>query len=210
VKHAVWYFDFISPFAYLHAMQIRTLPCTIEPRPVLLAGLLDHWGQKGPAEIEGKRASMYRYLNWHAAKLGIPFRMPASHPFNPLPYLRLAIALKCDMDAIRTIFEALYTTADDPADPATWSRVCRQLRVDDGDAAVSQPWVKSTLRDNFEAALASGVFGVPTMVVDGTLFWGEDSLPMLRDYLENPRLFETSEMQRLTEIQASAVRKPSH
>jgi 2-hydroxychromene-2-carboxylate isomerase len=146
MKHAIWYFDFVSPFAYLHATQIRALPCTIEPRPVLLAGLLNHWGQKGPAEIESKRAAMYRHLNWVAAKRGIPFRMPASHPFNPLPYLRLAIALKCDMDAIGVIFEALYTTAEDPADPAVWSRVCRQLGVEDGDAAVSQSWVKTTLR----------------------------------------------------------------
>jgi hypothetical protein len=68
--------------------------------------------------------------------------------------------------------------------------------------------VKTTLRENFDAALASGVFGVPTMVVDGILFWGEDSLPMLRDYLDNPGLFDSVEMQRLNEIQASAVRKP--
>jgi 2-hydroxychromene-2-carboxylate isomerase len=208
VKHAIWYFDFVSPFAYLHAAQIRALPCTIEPRPVLFAALLDHWGQKGPAEIESKRAYTYRYLEWLAAKRGIRFRMPATHPFNPLPFLRLAVALKSDMNVIASIFESLYTTAEDPADASVWARLCQQLGVDDGKAVVSQDWVKVALRENFEAALASGVFGVPTLVVDGFLFWGEDSLPMLRDYLENPELLRRSEMERLGRIRASAVRKP--
>jgi 2-hydroxychromene-2-carboxylate isomerase len=182
VKQAIWYFDFISPFAYLHAAQLATLPCRIEPRPVLFAALLGHWGQKGPAEIEGKRTYTYRYLQWLAAQRGIPLRMPASHPFNPLPYLRLAVALKGDVAGINTIFEALYTTAEDPADAAVWTSLCKRLGVEDGNAAVSQPWVKTTLRENFGAAIAAGVFGVPTLVVDGVLFWGEDSLPMLRDY----------------------------
>jgi 2-hydroxychromene-2-carboxylate isomerase len=206
MKHAVWYFDFVSPFAYLHAAQLRTLPCTIEPRPVLLAGLLDHWGQRGPAEIESKRIWTYRYLEWVAAKRGIPFRMPATHPFNPLPYLRLAIALNSDTKAIATIFESLYTTAADPADPTVFGSVCERLGVKDGDAVVSQAWVKSSLRDNFESAIAAGVFGVPTLVIDGFLFWGEDALPMVRDSLDNSAVLRTAEMQRLEGIRPSAMR----
>jgi len=207
VKHAIWYFDFVSPFAYLHAAQIHTLACSIEPRPVLFAGLLDHWGQKGPAEIEGKRTYTYRYLQWLASRRGIPFRMPATHPFNPLPFLRLAIALECDMKAIAQIFEFLYTRAEDPSSPEAWAQLCRQLGVDDGHVLVSQPRVKSGLRQNFEHAIGSGVFGVPTVVVDDRLFWGEDSLEMLRDYLNDPTLFDSAEMQRASTIKASAARR---
>jgi 2-hydroxychromene-2-carboxylate isomerase len=207
VKQAIWYFDFVSPFAYLHAAQLATLSCRIQPRPVLFAALLDHWGQKGPAEIESKRAYTYRYLQWVAAKRGIPFRMPATHPFNPLPFLRLAVAVKADLAVINTIFEALYTTAEDPSDPALWASLCSRLGVEDGNAVASQPWVKGALRDNFDAAIAAGVFGVPTVVVDGLVFWGEDSLPMLRDYLANPELMRTAEMERVAGIRASATRK---
>ena len=55
--HADWYFDFVSPFAYLQLMDFKRLPDSlgIRYRPVLFAGLLGHWGQKGPAEIPDKR-----------------------------------------------------------------------------------------------------------------------------------------------------------
>ena len=53
MRPAVWYFDFVSPFSYLALHRLAELPAglAIEFRPVLFAGLLDHWGQKGPAEI---------------------------------------------------------------------------------------------------------------------------------------------------------------
>src|SRR5689334_10438458 len=83
---ADWYFDFISPFAYLQSEQLERLHpyVQIRYRPVLFAGLLKHWGQKGPAEIVPKRQFTFEFALWQAAKLGIPFKMPPAHPFNPL------------------------------------------------------------------------------------------------------------------------------
>jgi hypothetical protein len=94
MSQADWYFDFISPYAYLGLMRLRELPQDLEIRyrPVLFAGLLNHWEQKGPAEIAPKRSWTYRSCTWWASAHGIPFRFPAAHPFNSLPYLRLAIA----------------------------------------------------------------------------------------------------------------------
>ena len=56
-RKAKWYFDFISPFAYFHLklLQARRVQIELEPVPVLFAGILKSWGQKGPAEIEPKR-----------------------------------------------------------------------------------------------------------------------------------------------------------
>jgi 2-hydroxychromene-2-carboxylate isomerase len=89
-----WYFDFISPYAYLGMLRLGELPQEFEVRyrPVLFAGLLNHWQQKGPAEISPKRSWTYRSCTWWATRQGIPFRFPAAHPFNSLPYLCLAIA----------------------------------------------------------------------------------------------------------------------
>ena len=85
-----WYFDFISPYAWFAFLRLDELPADVDLRmkPVLFAGLLNHWGQKGPAEIPAKRIWTYRSCAWTAQSLGIPFQAPAAHPFNPLPYLR--------------------------------------------------------------------------------------------------------------------------
>ena len=80
-----WYFDFVSPYSYIALHRLRELPQPVTYKPVLFAGLLNHWGQKGPAEIPAKRRWTYRWCTWWAASLGIPFRFPAAHPFNPLP-----------------------------------------------------------------------------------------------------------------------------
>ena len=63
MRRLVWYFDVISPYAYLQHNQLDNLPTEleIERKPVLFAGLLDHWGHLGPAEIPKKRTFTYRY-----------------------------------------------------------------------------------------------------------------------------------------------------
>jgi 2-hydroxychromene-2-carboxylate isomerase len=50
--------------------------------------------------------------------------------------------------------------------------------------------VKAQLRQNTEAAVALGLFGVPSLVVDGKLFWGMDALPMVRAYLTGDDWFD--------------------
>ena len=63
-----WYFDFISPFAYIQHCQFDRLPkdVTVEYKPILLAGLLNHWENVGPAEIEPKRVFTYKHCYWLA------------------------------------------------------------------------------------------------------------------------------------------------
>ena len=132
MRSALLYFDFISPFAYICVHRLKELPAdlSIEFRPVLFAGLLGHWGQKGPAEIASKRRYTYRWCNWWAKRLGIPFRFPAGHPFNPLHHLRLAIACGSRPEVVRKIFDSLWTGAGDPANPITFSKLAQSLGVD--------------------------------------------------------------------------------
>ena len=95
-----WYFDFVSPYSYIALHRLEELPAPVAYKPVLFAGLLNHWGQKGPAEIPAKRRWTYRWCIWWAKSLGIPFRFPAAHPFNPLPHLRLALACGSRPEAV--------------------------------------------------------------------------------------------------------------
>jgi len=202
-----WYFDFVSPFSYLCLHRLKELPAGLEIayRPVLFAGLLDRWGQKGPAEIATKRRYTYRWCHWWAQSLGIPFRFPAGHPFNPLAHLRLAIATGCTPEAVRRVFDSLWTTGADPADPAAFAALAGSLGVP--EARLGAQEIKDALRQNTEEAATRGVFGVPTFEVDGELFWGADSFEFLRAYLTDPSVLANDEMRRLDGLPVSAARK---
>jgi 2-hydroxychromene-2-carboxylate isomerase len=156
----VWYFDFISPYAYLGLHALRRLPkgTHLEYRPILFAGLLKHFGQKGPAEIAPKRKWTYRSCIWLARQSQIPFRMPAAHPFNSLASLRLAVAAGSTLIAIETIFNALWTTGSNPGDPTMVERLAGQLGAP--LERLSDARVKDELRVNTQRAVQSGVFGV--------------------------------------------------
>src|SRR5690606_33030586 len=128
------------------------------------AGLLNHWGHKGPAEIPPKRVFTFQYCAWWAGRRGVPFRLPPGHPFNPLGALRLAIALDAREEAVGEIFDFVWAEGRDVGDPRAWAELVRRLGVGEADALVARAEVKQRLRDNTERAIAAGVYGVPTLV----------------------------------------------
>ena len=86
-----WYFDVVSPYAYLQLADLNQLLSTVSvvPKPVLLGALLKETGIKAPAAIHAKRLHLYQQCAWLARARGIPFVMPPRHPFNSLAALRL-------------------------------------------------------------------------------------------------------------------------
>lgn len=189
-----WYFDFVSPFAYLQCERLAGLPSRLSVRykPVLFAALLDAHGQKGPAEIPGKRAFTYRFVVWQARQLGVPIKFPHVHPFNPLPLLRLALAC-CDAGGtpnrhvVETLMRHVWRGGAEAGDPARL-RALSEALAPRRDPAGDE--VKAELRRWSDEALARGVFGVPTFDLDGRLFWGLDALPMLRAALHGDAWFD--------------------
>ena len=195
MKHITFYLDFISPFAYLAFEQLpvalKGLSYSVIHKPVLFGAILKHHGQLGPAEIAPKRDWTYRHVLWLAHSLGVPLQMPASHPFNPLGLLRLAIA--CDVDGTpnryvcETLFRHVWCGGAEASDAVRLQTVTEQLAP---KRASNSDEVKATLKANTDEAIKRGVFGVPTFEVDGKLFWGVDVLPMLRAYLLGDVWFE--------------------
>lgn len=195
MKRITFWFDVVSPFAYLAFERLpqvlEGVSHEVEYRPVLFAALLQRWGHKGPAEIEPKRAWTFRHVHWLAQRHGIPLQTPSMHPFNPLPLLRLALAAG-DWGPNRRVVEALFhhvwrgggADAVDPARLAALHAELAPARDPAGDET------KLALRRSTDEALAAGVFGVPSFVVDGRLFWGLDSLEMLRDALTGGAWFD--------------------
>jgi len=206
MRRVTWYFDFISPYAYfsLHTLERLGTEVEVQYEPVLLAGLLNHWGQKGPAEIPAKRVWTYRSCVWWAQQNNLPFRVPAAHPFNPLPYLRLSIAAGNSPAAVRTIFDGLWTSGVDPADPGAVVSLAASVGIP--LERIADPAVKSALRESTERAVQKGVFGVPTFGIDDHLFWGNDSLDFVIAYLRDPSIMETDDMQRIDTLPVGVSR----
>lgn len=195
MKTIHFYFDFISPYAWL---GFDALPRALEGishrvvhKPVLFAAMLKHHGQLGPAEIPAKRYWTYRQVLWLARQQGTPLQLPAMHPFNPLGLLRLATACDADGEPSRyvceKIFRHVWCTGQEAADLVRLAALSAELTPAQ-DPGSDQ--VKQTLQACSQEAIALGVFGVPSWVVDGRVFWGQDALPMLRAYLQGDAWFD--------------------
>lgn len=195
-----WYFDFISPFAYLQWPRVRALmgEFPIEPTPILFAGVLDAMAHKGPAEIPGKREFTYRHVLWQAREAGVPLRFPPAHPFNPLAALRLCLAAQDRVAAIDAIYDWIWAQGRAGDSETALNEVRLRLGVAEGAAA--DPGVKSMLRSNTEQAVAAGVFGVPTLALGKDLFWGNDAHEFAVAALRDPALLQQPEMRRVAEL----------
>jgi 2-hydroxychromene-2-carboxylate isomerase len=208
MRTAPWYFDFISPFAYLQWAQRAAFAgaLELEPVPILFAKLLDHWGQKGPAEIAAKRTFTYQFVHWRARRAGVPLVFPPAHPFNPLAALRLCLAAGATEAAVDAIFAHVWRDGRAADTPDALAPVAAALGVADAAAATSDARVKHALRDHTERAIASGVYGVPTIALDGHLFWGEDATPMVLDYLAGRLDLGSPELRRVATLPQAAAR----
>lgn len=206
---ATWYFDFVSPYAYLQSRLLHKFKgkAAIAMKPVLFAGLLGHWKNVGPAEFPPKRVWTYRFCTWFARDHGIPFKFPPRHPFNPLKPLRLAVARGAAPETVHAIFDFIWAEGRDPTDPVEWLALGMRLGLTDPDAAAERPEAKEALRANTDAAIAAGVFGVPSFVVGGEVFWGVDATDFVLQYLENPKLLHDPEFKRVSTLPAGAERK---
>lgn len=208
---ADWYFDFVSPFSYLQCEQLPTLERSIRIRyrPVLFAALLAAHGHKGPAEIASKRRFTYRFVVWQAAKLGIPLKFPAEHPFNPLALLRLAIAADCEPSAVRRIFRFVWRDGRLGDLPIEWAELISELDIPDAASRIASSEVKDALKKNTDDAIARGVFGVPTLAIGDELFWGVDATAMAADYVAQGCKFTDAEMTRVASLPAGVQRDVS-
>jgi 2-hydroxychromene-2-carboxylate isomerase len=209
-------FDYVSPYAYLASTRIRALAdrhgCAVEPIPVLFAAMLDASGARGPAEIPLKRDYMHRDVVRLAASLGVPIEPPASHPFNPLAALRVTTCVE-DTAARWRLVDALYRAAWVEGRRVDQAEIVAEVATRAGfdGAALAQrstsPEVKTALRTVTEEAIAAGVFGVPTMLARGELFWGVDSLALLDRFLGGENVTGAGRMAGWRALQPSATRR---
>jgi 2-hydroxychromene-2-carboxylate isomerase len=213
MKTITFYLDFISPYAWLAFKALpealQGISHRVEHRPVLFGAMLKHHGQLGPAEIASKRDWTYRQVLWLAHQQGVELKLPAAHPFNPLGLLRLAVA--CDAQGTpnryvcEQVFRHVWCSGQDAADAQRLAALTAELQP---ARDVASPEVKQALQANTEQAIALGLFGVPSFVVDDKVFWGLDALPMLRAYLLGNPWFEGPDWDAVNHTRVGVRRNP--
>lgn len=207
------WFDPISPYAWLAARQLDRIDAlaAVRGRPVLFAGLLDHHGNVGPAEIPSKRAYTFRDVVRTADRLGLRVEGPPAHPFNPLTALRACVSIDDDASRRRlavALMDAAWAEGRDLESSDVVRDVAARVGLD-ADAIVAatrEPAIKQRLFDATQEAIAAGVFGVPSFVVEGEVFWGSDRLDALLHRLAGHRLDEGA-LAKILARPASATRR---
>ena len=219
MKEIHFYFDFISPYAWL---AFKALPQSLEGisyrvhyHPVVFGAMLKHHGQLGPAEMPGKRDWTYRQVMWLAKQQGTDLQMPASHPFNSLSLLRLAVAASDNGEpnryVVESIFKHVWCTGLEASDAERLEALQLHL-LSQANVSLKDPQsveVKQLLQQQTQQTIDLGLFGVPSVVVNGQVFWGQDALPMLRAYLQGDAWFESADWLDVGKLPVGIRRTPA-
>jgi 2-hydroxychromene-2-carboxylate isomerase len=214
MKQVEFYFDYVSPYAWLAAHQLGGMreSATFRFVPVLFAGLLDHHSNVGPAEIPAKRRYTFMDAQRWAVHLGLQFRSPPAHPFNPLKSLRVTTAVVDDGDrealSLR-LLDAAWSEGRDITADSVVAEIANGIDLDATAllARAQTDEIKQRLRRQTESAVAAGVFGVPSFVVDGEIFWGNDRLHFLQAHLQGKLATDKAKMEEILARPRAADRR---
>lgn len=196
MKTVDFYFDFMSPYAYLASTQLPRLATQYQIHlvlhPIDLVAARRAAGNTGPfnRDIPPKMKYLMTDLQRWAKRYNVPFTMPKG-----LDTARLnrgvLWARTQSAEAERRYFHAAYAAVwgrgGDPADPELLQSVTREAGLSPEDCrrgVDSEAIVQAYAQEN-HAAQARGVFGVPIFIVDEQMYWGNDRIEFLEEYLRS-------------------------
>jgi len=189
------HFDFSSPYGYLAAERIEALAARhqrgVEWRPMLLGAVFKITGTQPltfvPLKGDYTRRDLPRTARYH----GIAFRMPSKFPIATQAAARLVVwqrgidAAHC-APLVKALYRAYFVADRDISDPDVAASVAAEAGLDGGAAraAIDDVAIKDALKRDVDAAIATGVFGSPFVIVDGEPFWGLDRFEQIERWLE--------------------------
>lgn len=191
-KQIEFFFDVGSPASYLAWTQLPALAerhgATLVYRPMLLGGVFQATGNQSPASIEAKGVYTRSDFQRFARRYGVTLNHNPYFPINTLQLMRGAEALRGTAQLepyLTAIFNAMWVDKQDLGQPEVVAKVLAAADFDPADLMerLSDPAVKQGLKETTEEAVRRGVFGAPTMFVDGEMFFGQDRLEFVEEKL---------------------------
>ena len=197
---AYFYYDIISPYAYLFLKSRKILEDKLEliPVPIFFPGLLRLQDNRGPAEVSEKRIYTYQFCVWKAQKLNLSFQFPKRHPFASAPAQRLLLQNNADLAMLDKAFDFVWGQGHDPE--LEWEGFCVAIGLPKNTPKPQDENIKKALIESTQTAANHGVFGVPSIRIDQQIFWGVDSIGWILEYLTKPEMFSEKEYQAVHSI----------
>lgn len=190
-----FYFDFSSPYSYIASEQIEALAArTARPlqwRPILLGAVFKASGGAPLTEVYGAKARYaVRDFARSAAFIGVPYRHPTVFPIGAVAASRAVLWLQREQSSkaapyIHAAYRAFFVDDRNVGDATVALDIAQSLGIDAARlaAGVQEEAIKTALRVEVEQAIARGVFGAPTIFVDGEMFWGHDRLDQVERWI---------------------------
>jgi 2-hydroxychromene-2-carboxylate isomerase len=193
-KSVEFFFDVGSPASYVAWTQLPALcekaGATLAYRPMLLGAVFKATGNSSPAAVPAKGRYMHEDLARYAKRYGVPLNFNPHFPIITLALMRGAAGVQLRMperfdDYLRAVFKAMWVDEVNMNDPALATAALKAAGFDAAQfmALVNDAEVKDKLRATTDEAVERGVFGAPTMFAGGTMFFGQDRLEFVREFV---------------------------
>lgn len=195
-KPIEFHFDFSSPYSYLASEQIESVAArherTVDYKPLLLGAVFKASGGAPLTEQYGPKATYAkRDFERSARYAGVAYRQPSRFPIGSVAAKRSVVWLQQHRPElvapfIHAVYRAFFVDDRDISDATVVGEIAREIGIDPAELAMGtqQPEVKDRLRALVDHAIQTGIFGAPTIIVDGELFWGNDRIPQIDRWLE--------------------------
>ena len=187
--HIDFYFDIISPYAYIAYKKILKIKdINFKLKPILLGGLHNLAGITAPAFNKYKMKNMQNDCELVAKKNNISFKWNSKFPINSLNIMRGYLCVKDNKkeEYLNNFFEAYWKEDLDLSNEENIKIILKKLKIDEHDFfnLIKSQDTKDKLKQFTQEAFEKEVFGAPTFIVNNKIFWGQDRLEYALDEIK--------------------------
>ena len=187
--HIDFYFDIISPYAYIAYKKILKIKnVNFKIKPILLGGLHNLAGITAPAFNKYKMKNMQNDCELVAKKNNISFKWNSKFPINSLNIMRgyLCIEGSKKDEYLNSFFEAYWKENLDLSNEENIIHLLKKLKINENNFfnSISDQYIKNKLKQLTHEAFEKEVFGAPTFIVNNKIFWGQDRLEYALDEIK--------------------------
>jgi len=188
--HIDFYFDIISPYAFIAHKKIQNLNnVTFNYKPIFLGGLHNLAGIEAPAFNKYKMQNMRNDCDLVAFKNKIKFQWNSKFPINSLNIMRgyLSVNSSKKIEYLNCFFDAYWKDNKDLSNLETINNLLSHLKIDQKKfyTSIKEQVTKDELIELTNKAFQKEIFGAPTFVVNNKIFWGQDRLEYALDELKS-------------------------